>query len=56
MSDVLLDKKEALRISVSILNKEKAHDDYGFAALREAGLILKRAKRDLEQDTITIFH
>ena len=41
MGEILLDKKEALRISVSILNKEKAHDDYGFTALKEAELILK---------------
>ena len=41
MSEILLGKKEALRISVSILNKEKAHDDYGFTALKEAELILK---------------
>ena len=37
----LLGKKEALRISVSILNKEKLHGDYGFTALKEAELILK---------------
>jgi len=41
MSEILLDKKEALRISVSILNKEKLHGDYGFTALKEAELILK---------------
>lgn len=41
MSEILLGKKEALRISVSILNKEKVHDDYGFTALKEAELILK---------------
>ena len=41
MGEILLDKKEALRISVSILNKEKVHDDYGFTALKEAELILK---------------
>ena len=41
MSEILLDKKEALRISVSILNKEKLHEDYGFTALKEAELILK---------------
>ena len=41
MSEILLGKKEALRISVSILNKEKAHDDYGFTVLKEAELILK---------------
>ena len=41
MGEILLDKKEALRISVSILNKERLHKDYGFAALKEAELILK---------------
>ena len=41
MSEILLGKKEALRISVSILNKEKLHGDYGFTALKEAELILK---------------
>ena len=41
MGEILLDKKEALRISVSILNKEKLHGDYGFTALKEAELILK---------------
>ena len=41
MSEILLDKKEALRISVSILNKERLHKDYGFTALKEAELILK---------------
>ena len=41
MSEILLDKKEALRISVSILNKERLHEDYGFTALKEAELILK---------------
>ena len=41
MEEILLDKKEALRISVSILNKERLHEDYGFAALKEAELILK---------------
>ena len=48
MSEILLDKKEALRISVSILNKEKAHDDYGFTALKEAELILKNILETLE--------
>ena len=41
MGEILLDKKEALRISVSILNKEKLHGDYGFTALKEAEYILK---------------
>jgi len=41
MGEILLDKKEALRISVSILNKERLHKDYGFTALKEAELILK---------------
>ncbi len=41
MREILLDKKEALRISVSILNKERLHEDYGFTALKEAELILK---------------
>ena len=56
MSEILLDKKEALRISVSILNKEKAHDDYGFTALKEAELILKNILETLivEEELLAI--
>ena len=48
MSEILLDKGEALRIAVTILNKEKAHSDYGFTALKEAELILKNILETLE--------
>ena len=48
MSEILLDKKEALRIAVTILNKEKMLEDYGFTALKEAELILKNILETLE--------
>ena len=48
MSEILLDKGEALRIAVTILNKEKVHDDYGFTALKETELILKNILETLE--------
>ena len=48
MGEILLDKGEALRISISILNKEKLHGDYGFTALKEAELILKNILETLE--------
>ena len=56
MSEILLDKKEALRISVSILNKEKLHGDYGFTALKEAELILKNILETLivEEELLAI--
>ena len=56
MGEILLDKKEALRISVSILNKEKLHGDYGFTALKEAELILKNILETLivEEELLAI--
>ena len=48
MSETLLGKVEALRIAITILNKEKAHSDYGFTALKEAELILKNILETLE--------
>jgi len=48
MSEILLDKKEGLRIAITILNKDKALGDYGFTALKEAELILKNILETLE--------
>jgi len=48
VKEILLDKKEALRIATSILNKEKVLGDYGFTALKEAELILKNILETLE--------
>ena len=41
MAEILLEKKEALRIALTILNKEKTLEDYGFTAINESQLILK---------------
>ena len=48
MGEVLLDKKEALRIAITILNKEKKLEDYGFTAIKESELILKNILETLE--------
>jgi len=48
MTEILLDKKEGLRIAVTILNKDKMLEDYGFTALKEAELILKNILETLE--------
>lgn len=47
MSEILLDKKEALRIAVSILSGKQTRDDFGFTALKEAQLILKNIHETL---------
>tara|TARA_B100000029_G_scaffold455280_1_gene482387 strand:- start:178 stop:510 length:333 start_codon:yes stop_codon:yes gene_type:complete len=48
MGEILLGKKEALRIAITILNKEKKLGDYGFTAIKESELILKNILEGLE--------
>ena len=48
MGEILLDKKEGLRIAITILNKEKKLEDYGFTAIKESELILKNILETLE--------
>jgi|TARA_Y100000310_G_C20604644_1_gene774865 hypothetical protein len=48
MGEILLGKKEALRIAITVLNKEKNLEDYGFTAIKESELILKNILESLK--------
>jgi len=49
MDDTLLNKEQALKIAISLINGEKVRKDYGHSALKESELILKNI-----QDTDTV--